>query len=1156
MRLRKLDLLAYGRFTTQPIEFPAVLPDFHFIVGPNEAGKSTARDAIVDLLFGIGGQSPYNFLHPYATMRLAAVIEQGGERIEFHRTKRNRQPIRDAADNPLPDTLLGPFLGGADRAFFERMFALDHRRLDQGGTEILQAKDDVGRMLFESAAGLTGFGQFRDELEQEADQLFSKRHSAIRTFYQVKDRLEQADRALREVTLRPSDWNERQATHHSAQNALEQATEEVQRLAVERTRLERVRRVASDLRTVGDARQERDSLKNATLLPADAAQVLNQAERAIALATYERQRLEANIATITERLRVTPIDERVLAFKDDIIRLTESRNYIHKHEADIQKQEAIVAGRYKGLEENARQLGWPAHDLEALHGRLPNVTSRAEIRALIEHRGALVTAVDLAQKTLEAKQREIEDDERDLQGVPEAVIPADLRAALNSARAVAEAANELPELVRKIDLAERRLTQALTALKPWSGNVAALRALPVLDADAIRDFRDRALAIEEKRRTNKASARELREELTEYESKAARIEKEQHPVTREALERARNERDSLWARIRDGEVVPKAAGGKYERTVRQADELADRRYAGASAASTLETVNEEIARTRKKIQLREDSLRQLDTDSETLHGEEAKAMTALGLRGMKTNVYLGWLERRQVALHAAEQSEEAQSHHTALTSRVEQAHKRLRSTIGAIGPEAKEAAQLALPELVQRVDEFIGKADGAIIKRQQLVEALRKARAAQPRLRGDLKTATDAQARWTESWRSNLSTAGLEPTLSVHAASVALELIGQIEAALREIRQIKVDRIGAMRRDLDEFDRRACEFAEGLVPEASGRPSQEISRQLEERLRTAELVARDRIRDQTSLKDATASVAKANEQHQAGEATLAPLLRQSCTQTIEELRHAIERSEKCRQLDAQIATSEKSIAERGDGLPTAELEKEVAHEELTTIGARLVTQQTDLASATERRDTRIREVTAAQQALDQCSGQQHAADAEAQRQESLTELAEVVKRYVKVQTAARLLRWGIDQYSERKQGPLLAAAADYFRALTCGSLEGLVVDFDRQPPALLGRRPDGKLVPVGGMSDGTRDPLYLALRFAAVDLHLASGKALPFIADDLFMSLDDERARAGFEALAALGTKMQVIYLSHHAHLVPIARRVFGDGMSLTQLPR
>jgi uncharacterized protein YhaN len=86
------------------------------------------------------------------------------------------------------------------------------------------------------------------------------------------------------------------------------------------------------------------------------------------------------------------------------------------------------------------------------------------------------------------------------------------------------------------------------------------------------------------------------------------------------------------------------------------------------------------------------------------------------------------------------------------------------------------------------------------------------------------------------------------------------------------------------------------------------------------------------------------------------------------------------------------------------------------------------------------------------------------------------------------------------------------------------------------------------------MSEGTRDQLYLALRLAALELHLEQTDALPFIADDLFVNFDNARAKAGLQALADLSQRTQVIFLSHHEHLVPMVREVLGSGVNVVTL--
>ena len=77
---------------------------------------------------------------------------------------------------------------------------------------------------------------------------------------------------------------------------------------------------------------------------------------------------------------------------------------------------------------------------------------------------------------------------------------------------------------------------------------------------------------------------------------------------------------------------------------------------------------------------------------------------------------------------------------------------------------------------------------------------------------------------------------------------------------------------------------------------------------------------------------------------------------------------------------------------------------------------------------------------------------------------------------------------------------------------------------------LTGVRPDGKVVALSGLSTGTEDQLFLALRIAAVEDYLARAVALPFVADDLFINFDPERSAAGFEVLGQLAERTQVLF--------------------------
>ena len=60
---------------------------------------------------------------------------------------------------------------------------------------------------------------------------------------------------------------------------------------------------------------------------------------------------------------------------------------------------------------------------------------------------------------------------------------------------------------------------------------------------------------------------------------------------------------------------------------------------------------------------------------------------------------------------------------------------------------------------------------------------------------------------------------------------------------------------------------------------------------------------------------------------------------------------------------------------------------------------------------------------------------------------------------------------------------------------------------------------------------------------------------MPFIADDLFVNFDDKRAAAGFQVLNELAKKTQVLFFTHHEHLLDVARKTLGPSVFPVTLP-
>jgi uncharacterized protein YhaN len=168
---------------------------------------------------------------------------------------------------------------------------------------------------------------------------------------------------------------------------------------------------------------------------------------------------------------------------------------------------------------------------------------------------------------------------------------------------------------------------------------------------------------------------------------------------------------------------------------------------------------------------------------------------------------------------------------------------------------------------------------------------------------------------------------------------------------------------------------------------------------------------------------------------------------------------------------------------------------------------------------------------------DSCSA---SADMEAHKAEAL----EAVEKYIRLQLARIVLQGAVEQYREKTQGDMLKRSTELFSLLTDASFACLKLDWDEvSNVALVGvRSPTSEHVSLDGMSDGTRDQLYLALRLASMELYASDHEPIPFILDDILVMFDDPRAVAAIRALAELARHTQVLLFTHHQHLLELAK--------------
>jgi uncharacterized protein YhaN len=225
----------------------------------------------------------------------------------------------------------------------------------------------------------------------------------------------------------------------------------------------------------------------------------------------------------------------------------------------------------------------------------------------------------------------------------------------------------------------------------------------------------------------------------------------------------------------------------------------------------------------------------------------------------------------------------------------------------------------------------------------------------------------------------------------------------------------------------------------------------------------------------------------------------------------------------------------------GQDLQDFLLELESEREQIDQHQVRIQSLESELKDLSERRDVILGDIRESNSKLTSWDGSSVAAEKFAQCESLTAELSGMAKRLAVLRMSSVLLNAAMEQHRKKNQTPVLSRASQVFSRLTCGAYSGLHADHDDRGPVLLATRASGESVSLAGLSEGTADQLYLALRIASLEEWVSRHEPMPFIVDDILITFDDDRCRAALEVLAELSKKTQVLYFTHHQHVLELA---------------
>jgi uncharacterized protein YhaN len=1164
MRLDELRLTAVGPFTGTVIDVSRGRYGLHVIYGDNEAGKSSTLRALEYLLFGFPAQNNDNFLHEYKQQRVGGVLRDAhGEAFAFTRRKGNKPTLLDAeTESPLPEDALERVLGSLDVDGFRARFGLDHPRLVAGGQAIASGVGDIGEMLFSAGGGLEHLHAIREHLKQDAEAVFKsagknpKLNEALRRLKEARDTLSEL-RVPSSVALQRSEV-ERQ------RSAMD---ERLARVSRELSWLKRVRLalplVTERIGRLADVARHGDVPLIAEDQPAERAKLESQ----LAFNKQQAEDAERQITTIEKQLAELPDDSVYFEYEQPLTELQPEFGSWKKARHD----RVGLVGQFTTAETEARSVlknlgqSLPLDEAERLR---PTTSTQTRIKSLGQNFKSLVDRQQMTADVVRKSERRLADLKKTLAKLPSAVDTKRLDRRVSEARSEGLLENSLAEQHRKRDTLAERLLSAWKRLpiKPKSltepnrdGLASFAReleqlALPVAEMLDALEAQHSQMAQRSSRLKDQRAAKQAQQQAAERER--AELEAEGPVPSREELAAARETRGRGWRIVRaklEGEAVTPmeetafvnrvGQGDRlseaFEAAMRRADELVDGLHAQAERVAQ----RDQLARTLSEIAA---DLQRIDEDEAALNRELADWQTAWASIWSPTEIEAyprvdamrSWLTMYRQTLDAIEPWRTAEAEAARLAERIEQHRQSLQRELAALAIDVENDASLAsLLETATETSERL-KADAQ--KRSTAEQSLREVETNLVAERAAEESASQALSTWRDDWAEAVRLIGLpEDTLPDQTLAVLddLKLLFEKLGTAQSLRE----RIAGIDQDAKEFGDRVRALCEQLLPDAVDLPIEEATRRLGAQFETAkrhrqqrETWTRERAQQQAVLQKARAEQAAAEER-----------LRRMCEAAgvarIEDLPQAEALSQERREARRALEACETALAQHAAGDDLDDFAARAQEEDPDTLLSRVEEQQRALAELASQRDSLQEQLGVLNSRLD---GRPDAAEARSQVEQIIAEVRRLALEYTRLRLADGLLNEAIERYRQEHQSPVLDRASALFARLTCGSFSRLdIATSESGGLDLAGIRQGDQRVGIPGLSDGSRDQLYLALRLASLEDYLTSRPPIPLILDDILIQFDDDRSTAALEILGELSERTQILFFTHHRRLVDLAQR-------------
>ena len=384
-------------------------------------------------------------------------------------------------------------------------------------------------------------------------------------------------------------------------------------------------------------------------------------------------------------------------------------------------------------------------------------------------------------------------------------------------------------------------------------------------------------------------------------------------------------------------------------------------------------------------------------------------------------------------------------------------------------------------------------------------------------------------------WRDWLRARGLNETLTADTMTTFLTRVELTRSSLAESRRM-ADRVAAIEHDIDEFRERVEPLAvrHGIKLEpADQRQLAAAADELIKRLDEIRTSVSDRERAKEQEKESRQRLERQDERLKQVALEVDALLTAAGAGDAEDFRRRVrmheDRQELERRRDEHLRSLER-ISGPGDKFDA--FRESLANSDpaqLAEESDRLSDRQTEVdAQCNALREER----GGIDNELAQLTGEEESSVLRIRRNTLLEQLQEQAREWSRLTIAESLLEKTRHKFERERQPSVIRHAQEFFSTVTGQRYTGLYAPLGEQTISVTDANGDSRQP--SELSRGTREQLYLALRFGLIREFGEHAERLPVVVDEALVNFDPERAHLAAESFAGLSKTNQVLVFTCH----------------------